>query len=142
MIKRCYFALLATVALGWLSGCSHSQGPECYPVRGQVTYKGKPLAEAMVVLHRRDGDVQGAHKPIAYTTATGRFSVTTAKPGDGARPGEYAITVELRAPRTVGEEVVHNGPNLLPAKYALPASSGLRCVVEQGENELPAINLL
>jgi hypothetical protein len=142
MSKLRYFTLLAAVALCWSSGCSRSQGPECHPVRGQISYKGKPLAEAMVVLHRRDGDVQGAHKPIAYTTATGGFSMTTANPGDGAPPGEYAITVELRAPQTIGEEDVRNGPNLLPAKYALPASSGLKCVVEQGENEIPAINLL
>ena len=143
MIKFRYSASLAALAaLCSVAGCSHSQGPKCFPVRGQVFYKGKPLADAVVVLHPRSGNVEGNHKPVARTTATGSFSVTTSQPGDGAPPGEYGITIELRAPQTIGEEVVRNGPNLLPAKYALPASSGLMCVVEQGENEIPAINLL
>lgn len=128
--------LLVLAALCAVVGCSGTKGPECIPVRGQVTYKGKPIAEATVVLHRVGGDIEGNQKPIAYTAADGTFSLTTMKKGDGAPPGEYAITVELRAPQTIGEEVVRNGPNLLPA------SSGLKFVVQQGENEIPAIILL
>jgi len=139
---QCFASLAGIAALCWLAGCSHSHGPECFPVRGQVSYKGKPLADAMVVLHRVGGDIEGNHKPIAYTSATGSFVVSTMRPGDGAPSGEYAITIELRAPQTIGEEVVRNGPNLLPAKYAVPASSNLKFVVERGENEIPAINLL
>ena len=130
-------ALLCTVF-----GCSSAKGPECFPVRGQVYYKGKPIAEATVVFHYVGGDIEGNQKPIAYTAADGTFSLTTMQKDDGAPRGEYAITIELRAPQTIGEEVVRNGPNLLPAKYALPASSGLKFVVQQGENEIPAINLL
>jgi hypothetical protein len=134
--------LIIFVLLCSVIGCSQSKGPECYPVSGRVTYKGKPLAEATVVLHPLSGHVEGDHKPIAYTAADGAFSLTTFKTGDGAPLGEYAITIELRAPQTIGEEVVRNGPNLLPTKYARPASSGLKWVIQEGENEMPAINLL
>jgi hypothetical protein len=134
--------LVAAAATCCLAGCSADKGPVCYPVRGSVSYKGKPLSEAMVVLHRLGGDVEGNQKPIAYTVADGGFSLSTNKTGDGAPPGEYAITVELRAPQTVGEEAVRNGPNLLPPKYARPDTSKLKYVVQQGENEIPAINLL
>ena len=123
-------------------GCSSAKGPECFPVRGQVSYKGKPIAEATVVLHRIGGDVEGNQKPIAYTAADGTFVISTTKRGDGAPPGQYAITVELRAPQTIGEEVVRNGAHLLPVKYSRPESSGLKCTVEQRENEIPAFNLL
>jgi hypothetical protein len=131
--------VIATLAL---IGCAQKKsGPICYPTRGQITYKNNPLAEAMVVLHRIGGDVEGGQKPIAYTDAEGKFALTTYKTSDGAPPGEYAITVELRAPKMVGEEMTRSGPNLLPSKYARPDSSGLKYQVVEGENEIPAIAL-
>jgi hypothetical protein len=113
----------------------------CYPVRGQVSFKGRPLAEAMVVLHRVGGDVEGHQKPIAYTGADGKFLLTTYQSGDGAPPGDYAITVELRARQTVGEEVVRSGPSILPPKYAKPESSSFKFSVAEGENAIPPIVL-
>ena len=51
MIKFRYSASLAALAaLCSVAGCSHSQGPKCFPVRGQVFYKGKPLADAELKL--------------------------------------------------------------------------------------------
>jgi hypothetical protein len=129
----------AIVGTCLLAGCSSEKAPMCSPVRGQISFKGKPLAEAMVVLHRIGGDVEGNQKPIAYTGTDGTFMVTTYHSGDGAPPGEYAITVELRAPQTIGEEVVRNGPNLLPAKYAKPDSSGIKYTVVDGDNQIPPI---
>jgi hypothetical protein len=138
-----YWKLLMVAAVTCsLAGCSGKVGPVCYPVRGQVSYKGKPLAEAMVVMHRLGGDVEGKQKPMAYTSANGEFAVTTLQPGDGAPPGDYAVTVELRAVQTGGEEPVRNGPNVLPAKYAKPANSNIKFAVKEGENQIPAINIM
>ncbi len=123
-------------------GCSGAKGPQCYPVRGQVLYKEKPVGEATVVLHRIGGDVEGNQKPIAYTAADGTFQMTTMTRGDGAPPGEYAITIELRAPQTIGEEVVRNGAHLLPVRYSRPESSGQKFTVVEGENVIPPIKLL
>jgi hypothetical protein len=103
--------------------------------------KGKPLAESVVVLHRIGGDVEGNQKPMAIAKPDGTFELTTYHSGDGAPPGEYAITVELRGLVTGGEEPVRTGPNTLPAKYAKPESSGLKCTVVEGENEIPAIDI-
>ena len=125
----------------WCIGCGSPSGPACAPVKGRISFKGKPLAEAMVVLHRADGDVEGNQKPMAYTDATGAFELTTFSHNDGAPPGEYAITVELRAPQLVGEETVRNGPNLLPPRYARPESSGLNFTVTEGNNEIPPIEI-
>jgi hypothetical protein len=128
------------IAIALLIGCGQP-ARVCYPVRGQVRLKGKPLADATVVLHRADVDIEGNLKPIATTNSEGVFNVSTMRASDGAPPGDYAITVEVRALRKVGEEIVRDGPNQLPAKYARPETSGLRCTVAAGENELPPINL-
>jgi hypothetical protein len=128
---------LAAAAL--LAGCGKPQGPVCAPVKGSITYKSKPLAEAMVVLHRVGGDVEGNQKPMAYTDANGEFVLTTFSHNDGAPPGEYAITVELRAPEMTGEEITRSGPNLLPTQYSKPETSGLKTTVVDGDNVIQPI---
>jgi hypothetical protein len=126
--------------LGWvlllLTGCGTSHDIACYPVRGQVQQAGKPLAEALVVFYPLDTPPIPFPKPQAHTDAQGRFELTTFESGDGAPVGNYAITVELRAPRQLGEEVVRDGPSVLSARYSQPDKSGLRAQVAEGENEL------
>jgi hypothetical protein len=123
-------------------GCSSpKKGPICHPVHGKVTSKGKPLAEAMVLLHRKSGDVEGNQKPMAIARADGAFDLTTYRPGDGAPLGEYTITVELPALQKGGEEPVRNGPNTLPLKFSKPSTSPLKYTVVEGENEIPPINI-
>ena len=78
---------------------------------------------------------------MAIAKADGTFDLTTYHSGDGAPPGEYAITVELRGLVTGGEEPVRTGPNTLPAKYAKPESSALKYTVVEGENEIPTIDI-
>jgi hypothetical protein len=124
-----------------LIGCSGDPALVCHPVTGQVTFDGKPVAEAMVVFHPLESIAGAAARPIAYTDASGAFALTTNESRDGALPGEYAITVELRAPRQVGEEIVRDGRNILPAKYSQPTTSGLKFTVNAGENRVPEIKL-
>lgn len=140
-LNRQFHFLITVIALITVTACSRSAGPICYRVAGRVTFKGQPVAEAMVVLHRVGGDVEGHHKPMAYTGTDGTFQLTTIKHNDGAPPGDYAITVELRAPKTMGEETVRTGPNLLPAQYAKSESSKLKCSVVAGDNQIPTIEL-
>ena len=135
-------SLALGVLLSCLAGCSTGKKvPVCYPVHGTVTSKGKPLAEAVVVFHRVGGDVEGNQKPMAIAKADGSFDLTTYHIGDGAPPGDYAITVELRALTTGGEEPVRNGHNTLPVKYAKPESSGIKYTVVEGDNQIPPINV-
>lgn len=141
MFIRCnlFFAVALSIVV---SGCpSGNKAPVCYPVRGSVALKGKPLAESIVVLHRIGGDVEGNQKPMAIAKPDGTFELTTHHSGDGAPPGEYAITVERRALVTGGEEPTRTGPNTLPAKYAKPESSGLKYTVVEGDNEIPEIDI-
>ena len=108
---------------------------------GQVVYQNQPLAEAMVVFHPLATPSEKFPQPMGTTTADGRFVTTTFKSGDGAPEGEYAITIELREPRQIGEEIVRDGPNLLPAKYASAPETPLRFKVQPGKNQVPEIRL-
>jgi hypothetical protein len=108
-----------------------------HPVEGQVLLGNQRVAEAKVVFHPTEGQLPGGQRPQAYTDERGRFSLMTALPGDGAPEGEYAVTVELRAPVQVGEEVIRDGRNLLPPVYSRPETTRLRCRVRPGQNILP-----
>jgi hypothetical protein len=121
------------------AGCSGNNQPTCYPVRGQVLRDGAPLAEALVAFHPLDQRAQVTPKPVAYCDEQGRFHLMTFRSGDGAPAGRYAITVELRAPRQVGEELVRDGENLLPPRLANPTTSKLEYEVVEGENEVPPL---
>jgi hypothetical protein len=100
----------------------------------------KPVAEAAIVFHPVHADAH-AVRPVATTDAEGRFSLTTVETGDGAPPGEYVVTVELRELREVGEELVRDGRNLLPARYASAATSDLRVTVETQSNDVGVLRL-
>jgi len=136
-----WMLILVPAGAALLSSCAGSKAPACFPVKGRVSYKGKPLAEAMVVLHRVGGDVEGNQEPMAFTDASGAFSLTTFKSHDGAPPGDYLISIEQRALQTVGEETIRNGPNVLPPKYANPETSGLKYTVVEADNSIPQINV-
>jgi hypothetical protein len=129
------------IALAACGGCGGDGSPARYPVEGQVLFGSKPVAEATVIFHQLGDVVQGLPKPMATTDAEGRFRLTTLTTGDGAAPGEYAVTVELRALKAVGEEEVREGKHLLPARYARPETSGLTQQVSAGPNRLAPIVL-
>jgi hypothetical protein len=124
-----------------LTGCDGSAGPTCHPVQGKVLYQNQPLAEAMVVFHPLFASADKFPQPIAHTDAEGRFILTTLKSGDGAPEGEYAITVEFRDSRQIGEEMVRDGRNLLPPRYGNPSDSQLQYKVVPGPNTVPDIKL-
>jgi len=146
VLRTQYFVLSRTLLLSLsltalLAGCGGEAGLRCHPAQGTIVYQNQPLAEAMVVFHPLTVAAEKSPQPIGHTDAAGRFVMTTLNPGDGAPEGEYAITVELRQPRQIGEEIVRDGPNLLEAKYANPKESPLRYKVVPGKNEVPEIRL-
>lgn len=129
-------ALLLTIV-----GCSGATAPRCHAVRGRIVMNDQPVAEAQVVFHPLSELPQAAPKPLGFTNTDGWFELTTVNPGDGAQAGEYAITVELREARWVGEELVREGSHLLPVRYADPHVTELRYKVVAGKNEVPPLVL-
>lgn len=79
------------LAAGCLSpGCNQADQRSTYPVRGNITYQGKPLAGASVTFFA-DGASRAA---VGKTDAAGSFQLTTYKPHDGAVPGLHVVTVK------------------------------------------------
>ena len=135
------FRWLTLVALVAAVGCSRSTGPACYPVRGQVLYQDRPLAEALVVFHPLDPAAADYPRPMAITDPQGHFELTTIQSRDGAPAGKYAITVEHRRARLIGEELVRDGRNVLPLRFSKADSSPLSYTVVAGPNEVPPLRI-
>ena len=102
---------------------------------------GEQVMGAIIVLHPTTEIADLKQKPIGFTDQSGQFAITTFEVGDGAPVGEYSVTVEQRAPKHVGEEVIREGPNLLPRRLNDPATSGIKLSVVEGDNVLPTIDL-
>lgn len=136
---------LATVAVGMicLTGCGPSR-PATVAVEGTVTLDGNPVEGASVTF------IPGGDGKIAMgtTDASGKFTLTTYEPGDGAIVGTHKVTVR----KTEGEEVEstagdteEGGEDLMgadtgeaaatwitPQKYSNPATTDLTVEVKSG----------
>ena len=119
------------VLLGLSCGKKH---PPVFEVRGQVLYEGKPVSCAFVALHPPTESPTGVVRPSATTDKDGWFVLSSYHAQDGAPAGDYAVTVEWRKTTVVDGDLVL-GPNVLPARYSKPATSGLRISVQRGSNE-------
>ena len=81
----------AVCVLGGLAGCSGSSGSVgCVAVSGTVTFKGAPVDGANVTFTPQGTGLRAA---FGTTDSSGRFSLTTLKPGDGAMAGLYSVTI-------------------------------------------------
>ena len=120
------FALAAvTIVVTW--GCGGSGGPgggaALLPVKGKVTYKGKPLTSGTVKF-----EIDGYGRPATgKLQSDGSFALGTLKEGDGAMPGEHQVTVagfdkSLAKDRSL-------------KKYANAKSSGLTFEVDSEHTE-------
>ncbi|WP_165249407.1 hypothetical protein [Paludisphaera soli] len=127
MSLRSRSAAAALLALGLAAallapgcGSSSAQPPagSIVPVKGVVTYKGKPLARGTIVFEPDSGrEAQGEIK------ADGSFVLTTFLPDDGATPGVHRVAV-AGLPK-----------NVLPLKFQNVGSSGVEVEVAAGKSE-------
>ena len=135
-----WLALSSTVLLG--ISCGKKESP-VFEVHGQVLYEGKPVPHAFVVLHPLEGAQIGAVRPSASTDndGWGWFVLSSYHAEDGAPAGDYAVTVEWRKATSLDADASLLSPNLLPAKYSKPVTSGLRISVRPGNNENQILRL-
>jgi hypothetical protein len=98
-------------------------------VSGTVTSNGKPVPDAVVqfVAHKGPG-------AVGRTDATGQFSLSTLKPGDGAFFGTFQVTVQRFLP---GEDPDNPSPsppppNDIPKVYRSAATTPLSAEVKRG----------
>ena len=123
-----WLALAATAA----PGCG-SSGPEMGRVSGTVTYNGKPVPKGTIAFKPVATDGRNA---TGVLDASGRYSLTTEQPNDGAIVGNYVVTVSAH-----DEPILDYIPQkpvkpklLAPAKYENPAKTDLKAEVRGGSN--------
>jgi hypothetical protein len=137
MTLRTRWAARVGVALVLVSllGC----GKSTHAVKGTVTYQGKPLAGggAITFLPLDNQSDKIANGTIAED---GTYSLTTSRPGDGARPGEFRVVIiqsteKERAPTPDGAPVAARALRVseedrIPDIYADHRNSPLTAKVE------------
>jgi len=127
---------VAVVAV--LLGCGEPAG-ETAPVSGVVTYKGAPVEGATVAFHPRMGQMA-----TGKTDASGKFTLSTYNPSDGAPPGQCTVTISKKSvtgattgSSSMEEAAAKSGQptptetNALPEIYANPATTPLKETVSK-----------
>jgi hypothetical protein len=144
--RRSWVLALAGVCTPLLAaGC----GARTVPVKGVVTFDGKPLAHAFVLFIHQEA---GGRDASGTTDAQGAFRLSTFRPNDGALPGSYKVTVhysdpvavppDLRAAEDVQAAMVKAGAGrkasvILPPTYSQPDRTVLKHrVPEDGDVKL------
>lgn len=131
-------ASLLVILAPWAKG---SHEIETVPVTGQVLFEGQLAFGALVTLHPIGGDsALKDYRPAGYVQPNGQVKFSTLKSQDGVPSGEYLVTVQWNKLVKSGEDA-SPGPNILPQRYVLPTTSGLKVKVESGQTELPPLRL-
>jgi hypothetical protein len=115
--------VLAAVGLALSSGCGSTSGTfvgSTVPVKGKVSYKGKPLSQGEIVFEPDSGGRE-AHGSIG---PDGAFELTTFKHGDGAVAGTHRVAV-------TGTSKKDN----VPIKFKNVSSSKTQVEVAEGKTE-------
>ena len=136
--SRRLYSTLTVLALAVLCPACSSGRKTVHPVRGQILVDGKPAAQAQVLFHPAEKDLDQVQLS-GQTGEQGYFNLTTYANSDGAPVGDYTVTVTWFRVFRNGDEV--SSRNVLPRRYAVPESSQLKVTVNKGKNELSALQL-
>lgn len=113
-------------------GCGKATA-KVYPIRGEVFCNGEPAPGALVHFHPIDQE--NSSPAFATVEDDGTFQLTTRVENDGAREGDYIVTVNWRDEKEVdGERII--GPDRLGGRYSKPDASNLQATVIGGQNEV------
>lgn len=121
--------------------CGCNAKPHSQTIRGSVQQEGKPLAEARVVWHAINVSNASPAKPQGLTDTAGQYSVEVNSTDALPAVGTYSITVERRAARMVGEDLVRDGKNLLPANYGKPETTPFKQEITVETQEVPVLTI-
>ncbi len=128
--------LAAVLAAGGLmaAGCGGDM-PLTAPTHGVVELDGTPLSSGTIRFIPKGG--RSGHGIIQ---SDGTFSVSTFEDGDGALISTHNITVVSWKGSVVdplhSESGAASMKSLIPSEFNTPHSSGLKCEIVEGENNL------
>ena len=126
--RRPYLVTFGLLLLSLLGGCQ--RGPKIVPVRGTVTYQGKPLRTGSVIFQPAMGQPASG-----IIQSDGTFVLSTRKEGDGATVGPHKVKItcyESRPQVPGGEPML--GKLLIPDRYIYFDRSGLTAEVVAGND--------
>jgi hypothetical protein len=127
-----------------------------YPVKGKVTYKGKPITEGSVIYELEGGGaasgspVQPGAGPLRGTgriQADGTFQLSAFPGVEGMPEGHYTVGISSRRGRTevgvldAGPKMKKGDSDVLRGRYADPKTSGLKDEVVNGRSNEPSFDL-
>ena len=138
--KSVLFSLLISLVV--FVGCGGPSYVKTEYVTGTITWKGAPLAEAVVSFSPVNPDGIPAS---GITNEQGKYELFAVggKPGAGAIAGDYVVTVtkketkETRTPdpnSSSGERVTGVTTLLTPQKYEKDATTPLKATIAPGKN--------
>ena len=119
---------------------------------GTLTHNDQPVAGATIMFAPAPGSPSDNRAASATTDASGKFSLMTLIPGDGAFPGIYRVTVskseasgggivegtEGDAPKFLDDRT---SIDYLPRKYKDPETSGIEITIPPKGNKTIEIKL-
>ncbi len=111
-----------------------------HPTTGQVTFKGRPIADAELTFFPEDKTYPDSVRPRAKSTADGKFVAWTHIQGDGVPAGSYKVTI-VHNEVAISKNTIVAKPNDLPAKYSKRDTTDIHVQIASGKNEIPAIEL-
>lgn len=128
------------------AGCDRVPSLEgLVPAEGVVTLNGEPVGKACLLLR----PIEQGQSATATTDDNGRFSLMTFNPDDGAKPGEYLVTVtktetrgdiRIERPNGTNQKIVHDDREIidhLPEKYAAFSTTDLQITIpKNGDTKL------
>lgn len=131
----------AAILLVFAPWTSRGHSIATVPVSMRVLYDGQLAIGAFVTLHPiGENPLPNDVRPSGYVQPNGQARFATFDRNDGVPAGEYLVSVRWNKLVMNGEEST-TGPNILPERYLLPMTSGLRIKVKPGQTELPPLDL-
>ncbi len=119
-------------------GCGRSL-PDTVPVSGRVTWNGEPVRAGTIAFMPADTETDSLHRvALGRIEADGSYRLSTFGTNDGALPGDYHVAVsdqgDFAAEVRPGARSSPQGN--VPARYAVPHTSGLNANVPAGSRRL------
>ncbi|MCA9258687.1 MAG: hypothetical protein KDA61_05790 [Planctomycetales bacterium] len=127
--------ILTAGSLHMLAGCD--SGPLMQPVAGTVSYHGERLKFGNVMFQH----ASGGQPSTAAIQPDGSFVLTTHGAGEGVRVGPHRVRITCfegnnpDRPNTLGSGEKVMGKSLIPSRYNSFGGSGLKVIVEAGEDQ-------
>jgi hypothetical protein len=118
----CFFALACAVGCG---------GGKLYSVDGTVVYRDGQVANELAGGSVEFDPVQGKEGARGEIGPDGSFRLGTHRPGDGAAPGEYRVSIQPPV-----ADLDRRGKRVLPRRYEDFKTSGLRVTVRPEPNRV------